>query len=449
MLMPWIRRLRRALFWASGTAFTFSLICLAAAWPTEAQRYAMVGTQAWGPFRESLASKAGPRVSVLETDTWRHSLIDGRLISVPQLPLPGRTQRADLLHGAHFTAVAYLEQIEALRSTYSRQRDILMYYGGIRLRPAPEGLNFNGWSGHDLQKLRALGCRPFIGLETMDRKALRALVWRLKEAGYGPLDRIYVRIGSEPAYSSYERTPEAYRHAFARTAGYINAMNRRLRLNIHTVFAGANHADFTRYSPSEYLFDAIGYDLYVTPENKEDTLKQLQALSRRYPYKPLVLPEFGIATTGPAHRMLRPNTGWANPDWAVDALGDVLSILGKHPGGIEEITVFSVNVSGRLEDRRWSWAWTPRMYEMLKEWQGHPRTWKKEGFHRYDPQSYPVGRDILYLDRPDAKIIYRKLPKFKAADIPLFQEIRFSLRGGVWEHASRNVFFLNSETREY
>jgi len=107
----------------------------------------------------------------------------------------------------------------------------------------------------------------------------------------------------------------------------------------------------------------------------------------------------------------------------------------------------SVNVPARLSDRRWNWAWTPQMYEMLKEWQAAPRKWRKEGFHRYDPSSYPVGRDILFLDRPDARIVYRKLPVFKAPGIPLFQVIRFSIKNGAWEHASRSVFFLNGETR--
>ena len=41
-------------------------------------------------------------------------------------------------------------------------------------------------------------------------------------------------------------------------------MNRRLSLNIHIVFAGTNAADFTKYQPEEYLFDEIGYDLYVS-----------------------------------------------------------------------------------------------------------------------------------------------------------------------------------------
>src|SRR5207237_8819501 len=126
--------------------------------------FAILGTQAWGPAQPR--GKNGPRVSVFETDTWRHSLADGSLQAVAQLPLPRKPWRADLLRGANFTPDAYLEQIAALQNAYCRQRDILMYYGGIRRRPSRDGLNFNGWSGHDLRRLRALKCRPFIGLET-------------------------------------------------------------------------------------------------------------------------------------------------------------------------------------------------------------------------------------------------------------------------------------------
>jgi hypothetical protein len=406
--------------------------------PAGAEPLVLLGTQAWGPSLPH--SKVGPRVSVFETDTWRHSLADGSMESVPQLPLPRKPWKADLLRGANFTPDAYLEQIAALQNTYCRQRDILMYYGGIRRRPSHEGLNFNGWSGHDLRRLRALKCRPFIGLETMDRAAVRALIWRLKEAGYGPLDRIYIRIGAEPAYSSYKPTPAAYRHAFTDTAHFIDTLNQRVGLNVHTVFAGANGKDFTKYLPPESLFDAIGYDLYVTPENKPGALAQLKALAHRYPYKPLVIPEFGIATHGISKL--------ANPKWAEDALGDVLAEFSRHPAGVEEITVFSVNVPARMSNRRWSWAWTPRMYEMLKEWQSNPKRWKKDGFHRYDPQTYAVGRDVLFLNQPHEKIVYRKMKELKAPGMPYFQEVRLSKRDGVWSHSVRKVYFREGEIRE-
>src|SRR5262249_40818150 len=138
-----------------------------------------------------------------------------------------------------------------------------------------------------------------------------------------------------------------------------------------------------------------------------------------------------------------------DPRSAADALGDVLAILSKHPGGVEEITVFSVNVSERMEDRRWNWAWTPQMYEMLKEWQANPRRWKKEGIHRYDPRSYPVGRDVLFLNRPDFRMVYRKLNSDKAPGVSLFQETCLRLSHGRWMPTTRVIYFNGSEKREY
>jgi hypothetical protein len=409
--------------------------------PTDV-RVSIVGAEGWRSPQP--ASVAGPRLSVLETDAWRHFLDTGALEPVAQVPLPSAwDRRKDLLRGAHFTPEAYLKQIAMLRHSYSRQRDILMYYGGIRRRPQPEGLNFNAWSGENLRKLRELDCRPFIGLETMDKAAVKYLIWRLKEAGYGPNDRIYVRIGAEPAGSGYEKTPADYRKAFARISAYINAMNRKRHLNIHTVFAGTNAMDFKKYLPDEGTFDAIGYDLYVTPENKAGAIAQLKVLARRYPYKPLVLPEFGIATQGP---MRGAKKAVANPSWAADALAEILEELSRHPAGVASITVFSVNVSGRMSARRWNWAWTPQMYEMLKEWQAAPHRWKKTGFHRYDPMSYPVGKDVLFLNRSDVKIVYRKLAEVRASGVPLFEETRFSLRRGAWVHQTRTVYFEGNAT---
>src|SRR5262249_10865712 len=149
--------------------------------------------------------------------------------------------------------------------------------------------------------------------------------------------RIYIRIGAEPsgmAYGTEDGTPQgrhhtaaayaAYKSRFIRTAGYLNVMNRQYGLNFHTVFAGFMAEDFDRYCPPAFAFDALGIDLYLTPENKTQMLRLITRLSRRYPQKPLVIPEFGIATGGPAHVMFEPETGWANPPWAASALTDTL-----------------------------------------------------------------------------------------------------------------------------
>ena len=197
------------------------------------------------------------------------------------------------------------------------------------------------------------------------------------------------------------------------------------------MFAGTTAEDFTRYAPPPELFDDLGYDLYVTPENKARTFQQVRNLSRRFPEKVLVLPELGVATAGPG----------ASPQWAKDTLGELLVLVGRHPAGVGEVTVFSVNVARRLPHKRWNWAWTPMMFEMLKEWEGRPRRWRQEGFHRYDPLSYPVGRDVLYLNRSDLRIVYRKLAGPRAPDVVWFYEVRLLLRDGRWQARTRLVAF--------
>ena len=104
----------------------------------------------------------------------------------------------------------------------------------------------------------------------------------------------------------------------------FHQLNHRFGLDIHRIFAGTSAEDFKSYRPSDDLYDALGYDLYVTPENKEQVLRQIQDLRRRCPWKPIVIPEFQIPPAGPG----------ANPRWAIDALGDILMQLGRHPAGL-------------------------------------------------------------------------------------------------------------------
>jgi hypothetical protein len=210
---------------------------------------------------------------------------------------------------------------------------------------------------------------------------------------------------------------------------WLHAFNQSYGLDIFTVFAGTNAEDFNHYLPSTEFMDALGYDLYVTPENIDSSLKQIKNLQRRFPWKPLVIPELGIATAGPG----------AGPHWAENALGDVLMALGHHPGGVAGITVFSVNAAGRIPGKRWNWAWTPMMFEMLREWEYAPRRWRKEGFHRYDPLTYPVGRDVLYIDRPDLRIVYRKLATSKKPGVPWFFEARLVLKHNHWIPHTRQI----------
>jgi hypothetical protein len=403
--------------------------------------FVMVGTQGLGKQVFPRMSARTPRINVLEVDVWRHSLEDGSLSPIAKVPFSPH----DLIRTEHFSPDYYQKQIQQLDDTYARQRDVLMYFGGIPASPHRHGLNFNGWGIEDLQRLRAAGSRPFIGLETMDPTAVEWMAQRLHDAGYGPLNRIYIRICSEPSGSSYGSDDgtaggthhtvaayAAYRRRFASVATQLHEINHHYGLDMHTVFAGANAEDFKSYIPSNGLFDELGYDLYVTPENKENVLRQIVDLRHRFPWKPIVIPEFGIATAGPG----------ASPIWARDALGDILMQLGRHPAGVAGVTIFSVNVSGRLPHKRWNWAWTPMMFKMLKEWQLSSRHWRREGFHRYDPLSYSVGRDVLYLDRSDLRIVYRKLATSKAPGVPYFHEVRLWLDRNRWVHRERTITSL-------
>src|SRR5438128_1015912 len=128
---------RRRPLWSGGAALALLLGALLPreVRPVDAEIFSMVGTRGSAALP---AHSGGPRVNVFETDAWRHSLRDGRLQPVPRLPMPvsfGFTRRTDLLRGARFTPAAYLAQIETLQGSFSRQRDVLMYYGGIRRRP--------------------------------------------------------------------------------------------------------------------------------------------------------------------------------------------------------------------------------------------------------------------------------------------------------------------------
>jgi hypothetical protein len=89
------------------------------------------------------------------------------------------------------------------------------------------------------------------------------------------------------------------------------------------------------------------------------------------------------------------------------------------------------------------------MYAMLKEWKASPRKWRKAGFHPYDPLSYPPEHDVLYIHRPDLRVVYRKLSCFKEPGVPLFQETCFFIRKGKISHLTRIVYFTGLEKREY
>jgi len=403
------------------------------------------------------------RLGVFQTDSWSRSLEDGSLNEVAHFPVvpswvrrwitwrSGSWRLLSLMHGAHFTPADYLAQIQALTHIYPGGCDVLFYYGAIRPSGPPQGLNFNSWTPEELRQLKALGGRPFIGLESGDPATIDAMVQQLAAGGYTSQDRLYVRILAEPstmAYGSLDRIPtgprytkaayQAYQNRFLLASREIRAQGRKCHLRLRIVFAGDCERDFNRYMPPDESFDAIGIDLYVTPVNQRQKLALLEHVSRHWPEKPLVIPELGIATAGssgePGYLGVH-----ASPAWAKAAFGDVLLRLGRHPAGTVQITVFSVNVAARLWAHRWSWAWTPALYDMLAQWREAPARWRREGFHRHDLLSYPSGKDIFYGRTENVKVYYRRLGNRFWAGHPVFRETIFRREGTRWKVFQREV----------
>jgi len=400
------------------------------------------------------------RLGILETDSWLENVSDGELRPATQFPVQDRwqlrwrsiwskaTKPLLLMHGATFTPGDYLAQVETLSTLHPGTYDVLLYYGGWRPTTAPLGLNLNSWSTEELRQLRALHARPFIGLETFDRIAIRLMVERLAAAGYSKKDPLFIRIAAEPANTAYgsetglpggkrhtARAHQAYKQRFANASEWIRQNAHRRHLNVKIVFAGDSLADFRDYAPPAYAFDFVGVDLYVTPANERQKFGLLSDVSDRWPDKALVLAELGIATTGKN----------AGPSWARTALAEVLRKISRHPAGCAQLTVFSVDVASRLTSRRWGWAWTPAMYQMLAEWQQTPYAWQADGFHRYDLSTYPVGRDVLYHQSGSLRVYYRRLRTTTQNGEPLFCETLFRLSHHRWIVAQRQVAWTGNK----
>src|ERR1051325_3541184 len=155
--------------------------------------FVLIGSQGLGLPLYSFCQNS-PRLNVLEVDAWKHFLDDGTLHPVALVPFA----RNELIQPDHFSPEIYRRKLASLSQTYAPQRDVLMYFGGLP-RTGPDGqiqyrhgLNFNAWTIDDLLRLRTFGGRPFIGLETFDRRPMEWMAGRLAQAGFGPLDRIYV-----------------------------------------------------------------------------------------------------------------------------------------------------------------------------------------------------------------------------------------------------------------
>jgi hypothetical protein len=437
--------------------------------PLEGRTGQVTGINFLRPFH---FTSAATRLGVFQTDSWSRSLEDGSLNEVAHFPVepswfrhllslrPGRRRFLSLMHGAPFTPADYLEQIQTLTHIYPGGCDVLFYYGAIHPSGPPQGLNFNSWTVEDLRQLRARGGRPFIGLESGDLPTIDAMVQKLAESGYRSEDHLFVRILSEPstmAYGSVDGTStgtrytkaayQAYQHRFLLAANEIRSQGRRHHLRLRIVFVGDCARDFMAYAPPAENLDALGVDLYVTPANYQDKLVLLDMLAHRWPNKPLVIPELGIATSGmalePGHAPIL-----ATPAWATAIFGEVLKRLGQHPAGTAQITVFSVDVAARLFAHRWSWAWTPEMYDMLSEWNDSPKTWRADGFHRHDLLSYPEDQDILYGRTDQVKVYYRRLRNRFWAGRPVFRETIFRRDPTHWKVFQREVVDANGQLIE-
>jgi hypothetical protein len=328
------------------------------------------------------------RIGVFQTDVWVQSVQDGTL--APQARFPIARTGKGLLDGAHFTPEVYLADIQHWLADRKSRCDVLMYYGGRFVGTERKGLNFNSWTVNELRELHAMGGRPFIGLETTDPVLVKELVTALHAGGFAG-SRLYIRIASEPSTSAYgtdDGTVHGRRHCaaafseykkrFASTAQLLRRLGQRDGIQFKIVFAGDSAEDFDHYLPDVSQWDAIGFDLYLTPANIHHVMPLLQRVLKRFDHRPVVIPEFGVATAGESHD---PGTAgmYSTPRWAEAALGQALKVLGHHHGKVTQITLFSVNVAARMPARRWSWAWTPQMLHMLEEWQQSPSQWK--GLH--------------------------------------------------------------------
>jgi hypothetical protein len=394
-------------------------------------------------------SARATRVGLLETDVWVESTESGALRPWSEIPL--RKHRSGLLDPKAFTPSDYLAKMAVFLKYHRGHGDILLYYGGRRHGTQRPGLNFNAWSVDELHRLQTLGARPFIGLESMDPALVMEMAETLRLAGFDDGQRVPVRIGAEPSTSAYgtiEGTAKGHRHTraafaayqkrFLATAKLLRQLERRRGVKFQIVFAGDTAEDFDHYMPDPSHMDAIGFDLYVTPANIQRTLKLLRRVMKKYSEQPFVFPELGIATAGETHEAGYEGVH-ATPSWARTALGQVLLILGKHPARVDQITVFSVDVAGRMPARRWSWAWTPVMFSMLDEWRRAPARWTPRGFHRYDLRTYPLNRTILYSQTDDCRLCYQKLTEKKGAAPALFAQIAYFRENSEWTRVQRTV----------
>ncbi len=276
----------------------------------------------------------------------------------------------------NFTVDQYFKTI-----AYGRQKGVfshqaLMYYWNHDVPSSTGASNFAVWNVNELNRLRGMGVAPFIGLETIDQKEIDFMVQKFKDAGFDKNDTIYIRVASEPdnmSYGTEDGTPNgkrwtevaynAYKKRFEDTSAYLRRLGQENGLNFRIVYTQMNKYG-ENYRPNLNSFDAFGFDLYLTPLNKDETFDYIKRVSKTYVSKPWVFPEAGIPSSGPYG---------ATPQWAESTLRQTIHLLDENQVKVEQFTYLSVDVRDRVNDRRWDYSLTPPMIRELSLWSQRPQ----------------------------------------------------------------------------
>jgi len=305
---------------------------------------------------------------------------DRRGICMPSTPLPSARvlkpegARSEYLAGMSSEHYLHLTK-RYVNSGHREIGNILMYYWGEtpnRSLAAGQGRtvsgsNFATWNASQLSELRTIGVTPFIALESLDPRDARSLVDRLRSGGFAGR-QVKVRLAAEPAGSHYTRTPAEYRRRFEITSRAIKAMGRRAGIDIKIAFTICGIDEF-RYTPASGAFDYIGIDAFVTPVNIDGVKRLFTQTAVAYPDKPLVIPEFGIATAC-ASRRVPIDSAWS--DMAAHLMLEILRE--SYAGRIASITPFDIDAKDRIVGRDWSWVWSAHMYQQLIDFAYAPAT---------------------------------------------------------------------------
>lgn len=302
----------------------------------------------------------------------------GHLIQIPlpkhKAAKPPRA-RSEFLTG--MTSAQYLQLIkQCLAIGHGGVKNVLLYYWGEDANSklvqgqgySVSGSNLATWNTSQLSELRASGLTPFIALESLDPKDIMSMAARLKDGGYSGQE-ILVRLAAEPDGSHYTATPEEYRRRFQYASRLIKIVGGSYNINFKVCFTIFCRNDVI-FTPNGNAFDYIGMDLFVTPENVDDVRSLIRWVAKTYPDKRLVVPEFGVATAG--QRSNNPND-CATIAWAERATSLILSDVRENfSGRVVSITPYDVDARDRIQNRVWSWVWSPEMHQQLLSYTFNP-----------------------------------------------------------------------------